>query len=175
MRSQPFWLNQFTGNSWSHTENNRLQFTTVCSSSFIFIQGCRLVNTNLLHFDYYRLSWLCFQIHKSSGRLENWQMTPAPWLDQRWVEKWLYSSLVVLRCILQCFACPHPVARAKLDLFAPQVFIHCQILAWDPAQLQDPTKKACSFNMQTKKYGLCPLLLNLACPRYSMIASTSTL
>ncbi|RXM96290.1 Zona pellucida sperm-binding protein 3 [Acipenser ruthenus] len=51
------------------------------------------------------------------------------------------------------------------------VFIHCQILAWDPARLQDPTKKACSFNMQTKKYGLCPLLLNLACPRYSMIAN----
>ncbi|XP_033863497.2 zona pellucida sperm-binding protein 3-like [Acipenser ruthenus] len=34
------------------------------------------------------------------------------------------------------------------------VFIHCQILAWDPAQLQDPTKKACSFNMQTKNWEL---------------------
>ncbi|MGH0161366.1 UNVERIFIED_CONTAM: hypothetical protein FKN15_041083 [Acipenser sinensis] len=34
------------------------------------------------------------------------------------------------------------------------VFIHCQILAWDPARLQDPTKKACSFNMQTKNWEL---------------------
>ncbi|XP_041134373.1 zona pellucida sperm-binding protein 3-like [Polyodon spathula] len=34
------------------------------------------------------------------------------------------------------------------------VFIHCQILAWDPAQLQDPMMKACSFNMQTNKWEL---------------------
>ncbi|MBN3279708.1 ZP3 protein, partial [Polyodon spathula] len=31
------------------------------------------------------------------------------------------------------------------------VYIHCRLLAWDPAQLNDPTKKACSFNQRTRR------------------------
>ncbi|XP_041084662.1 zona pellucida sperm-binding protein 3-like, partial [Polyodon spathula] len=34
------------------------------------------------------------------------------------------------------------------------VYIHCWLLAWDPAQLGDPTKKACSFNQRTRSWEL---------------------
>ncbi|KAK6483377.1 zona pellucida sperm-binding protein 3-like [Huso huso] len=34
------------------------------------------------------------------------------------------------------------------------VYIHCRLLAWDPAQLNDPTKKACSFNQRTRSWEL---------------------
>ncbi|XP_041084661.1 zona pellucida sperm-binding protein 3-like [Polyodon spathula] len=34
------------------------------------------------------------------------------------------------------------------------VYIHCRLLAWDPAQLGDPTKKACSFNQRTRSWEL---------------------
>ncbi|XP_066545805.1 zona pellucida sperm-binding protein 3 isoform X2 [Amia ocellicauda] len=32
------------------------------------------------------------------------------------------------------------------------VYIHCQLAAWDPALLNDPTKKACNFNQSTSKW-----------------------
>ncbi|MGH0175199.1 UNVERIFIED_CONTAM: hypothetical protein FKN15_001348 [Acipenser sinensis] len=38
--------------------------------------------------------------------------------------------------------------------FMRMVYIHCRLLAWDPAQLNDPTKKACSFNQRTRSWEL---------------------
>nr|XP_006640497.2 PREDICTED: zona pellucida sperm-binding protein 3-like [Lepisosteus oculatus] len=34
------------------------------------------------------------------------------------------------------------------------VYLHCQLVAWDPARLNDPTKKACNFNKTTNRWEL---------------------
>ncbi|XP_043921601.1 zona pellucida sperm-binding protein 3-like isoform X2 [Protopterus annectens] len=35
-----------------------------------------------------------------------------------------------------------------------EIYIHCQLLVWDPADLGDPAKKACSFNQATSSWYL---------------------
>ncbi|XP_041084377.1 zona pellucida sperm-binding protein 3-like [Polyodon spathula] len=50
-----------------------------------------------------------------------------------------------IRLVVQAF---------KFTQWNTDVYIHCQLLAWDPAQLNDPTKKACSFNQRTRSWEL---------------------
>ncbi|KAK1159928.1 zona pellucida sperm-binding protein 3-like [Acipenser oxyrinchus oxyrinchus] len=47
-----------------------------------------------------------------------------------------------IRLVVQAF---------KFTQLNTDVYIHCHLLAWDPAQLNDPTKKACSFNQRTRR------------------------
>ncbi|KAK1146125.1 zona pellucida sperm-binding protein 3-like [Acipenser oxyrinchus oxyrinchus] len=47
-----------------------------------------------------------------------------------------------IRLVVQAF---------KFTQLNTDVYIHCCLLAWDPAQLNDPTKKACSFNQRTRR------------------------
>ncbi|MBN3279706.1 ZP3 protein, partial [Polyodon spathula] len=57
---------------------------------------------------------------------------------------------------------PRLCSKSSRELFIPApidgmhtaVYIHCRLLAWDPAQLNDPTKKACSFNQRTRSWKL---------------------
>ncbi|MGH0159406.1 UNVERIFIED_CONTAM: hypothetical protein FKN15_037038 [Acipenser sinensis] len=50
-----------------------------------------------------------------------------------------------IRLVVQAF---------KFTQLNTDVYIHCRLLAWDPAQLNDPTKKACSFNQRTRSWEL---------------------
>ncbi|XP_041083331.1 zona pellucida sperm-binding protein 3-like isoform X2 [Polyodon spathula] len=50
-----------------------------------------------------------------------------------------------IRLVVQAF---------KFTQWNTDVYIHCRLLAWDPAQLSDPTKKACSFNQRTRSWEL---------------------
>ncbi|XP_041099964.1 zona pellucida sperm-binding protein 3-like [Polyodon spathula] len=50
-----------------------------------------------------------------------------------------------IRLVVQAF---------KFTQLNTDVYIHCRLLAWDPAQLNDPTKKACSFNQRTRRWEL---------------------
>ncbi|XP_075754022.1 zona pellucida sperm-binding protein 3-like [Pelodiscus sinensis] len=37
---------------------------------------------------------------------------------------------------------------------APEIYLHCQVLAWDPRALADPARKACSFHRDTRRWEL---------------------
>ncbi|KAK6477914.1 zona pellucida sperm-binding protein 3-like [Huso huso] len=50
-----------------------------------------------------------------------------------------------IRLVVQAF---------KFTQLNTDVYIHCQLLAWDPAQLSNPTKKACSFNQRSRSWEL---------------------
>ncbi|MGH0165726.1 UNVERIFIED_CONTAM: hypothetical protein FKN15_049515 [Acipenser sinensis] len=47
-----------------------------------------------------------------------------------------------IRLVVQAF---------KFTQLNTDVYIHCQLLAWDPAQLSNPTKKAFSFNQRSRR------------------------
>ncbi|XP_060105754.1 zona pellucida sperm-binding protein 3-like [Heteronotia binoei] len=70
------------------------------------------------------------------------------------------------------------VIRLSLQAFAfiginTDIYIHCQVLVWDPEVLTDPLKKACSFHKDTKRWELLDDPSSSVCSCCESVCQTS--
>ncbi|XP_015261501.1 PREDICTED: zona pellucida sperm-binding protein 3-like [Gekko japonicus] len=97
-----------------------------------------------------------------------------------------YSIITNHGCLMDgmvanSFFLPRPdpeVIRLSLQAFGfvginTDIYIHCQVLVWDPKVLTDPLKKACSFRKDTKRWELLDDPSSSVCSCCESVCQTS--